>query len=207
MALARDAWRHHPASVAWSVSATAHNPLAPLHWGNDGGHITTCRNFPLALTNEFVNLPLERRIRSSSGALTSGDSPMPRRRSPQPTEVELAILRVLWARGPSTVREVHAALLGQRERQDTGYSTTLKMMQVMTDKGLLKRDESRRPQVYRPAVAEDETQRRMVDDLVRRVFGGSARKLVLRAVESEDVTPDELAEIRRLLEQMEGDKP
>jgi BlaI family transcriptional regulator, penicillinase repressor len=132
---------------------------------------------------------------------------MPRRRSPQPTEVELAILRVLWDRGPSTVREVHAVLLGQRERQETGYSTTLKMMQVMTDKGLLKRDESRRPQVYRPAVAEDETQRRMVDDLVRRVFGGSARKLVLRAVESEHVTPDELAEIRRLLEQMEGDKP
>jgi BlaI family transcriptional regulator, penicillinase repressor len=132
---------------------------------------------------------------------------MPRRRSPQPTEVELAILRVLWEGGPSTVREVHAVLLEQRERQDTGYSTTLKMMQVMTDKGLLKRDESRRPQVYRPAVAEDETQRRMVDDLVRRVFGGSARKLVLRAVESEHVTPDELAEIRRLLEQMEGDKP
>jgi BlaI family transcriptional regulator, penicillinase repressor len=132
---------------------------------------------------------------------------MPRRRSPQPTEVELAILRVLWEGGPSTVREVHAVLLEQRERQETGYSTTLKMMQVMTDKGLLKRDESRRPQVYRPAVAEDETQRRMVDDLVRRVFGGSARKLVLRAVESEHVTPDELAEIRRLLEQMEGDKP
>ena len=132
---------------------------------------------------------------------------MPRRRSPQPTEVELAILRVLWDRGPSTVREVHAVLRAQRERQDTGYSTTLKMMQVMTDKGLLKRDESRRPQVYRPAVAEDETQRRMVDDLVRRVFGGSARKLVLRAVESEHVTPDELAEIRKLLEQMEGDKP
>jgi BlaI family transcriptional regulator, penicillinase repressor len=132
---------------------------------------------------------------------------MPRRRSPQPTEVELAILRVLWDRGPSTVREAHAVLRGQRDRQDTGYSTTLKMMQVMTDKGLLKRDESRRPQVYRPAVAEDETQRRMVDDLVRRVFGGSARKLVLRAVESEHVTPDELAEIRKLLEQMEGDKP
>jgi len=132
---------------------------------------------------------------------------MPRRRSPQPTEVELAILRVLWDRGPSTVREVHAVLQSSRERQDTGYSTTLKMMQVMTDKGLLKRDESRRPQVYTPAVAEDETQRRMVDDLVRRVFGGSARKLVLRAVESEHVTPDELAEIRRLLEQMEGDKP
>ena len=132
---------------------------------------------------------------------------MPRRRSPQPTEVELAILRVMWARGPSTVREVHETLQGQRDRQDTGYSTTLKMMQVMFDKGLLKRDESRRPQLYRPTVAEEQTQRQMVDDLVRRVFGGSARKLVLRAVESERVTPDELAEIRRLLEQREGDKP
>jgi BlaI family transcriptional regulator, penicillinase repressor len=132
---------------------------------------------------------------------------MPRRRSPQPTEVELAILRVLWDRGPSTVREVHSVLQSSRERQDTGYSTTLKMMQVMSDKGLLKRDESRRPQLYRTTVAEEQTQRQMVDDLVRRVFGGSARKLVLRAVESEHVTPDELAEIRRLLEQMEGDKP
>lgn len=132
---------------------------------------------------------------------------MPRRRSPQPTEVELAILRVLWERGPGTVREVHAALQARRDRRDTGYSTTLKMMQVMFDKGLLKRDESCRPQVYRPAIAEEQTQRQMVDDLVRRVFGGSARKLVLRAVESERVTPDELAEIRKLLEQMEGDKP
>src|SRR5690242_6445791 len=128
---------------------------------------------------------------------------MARRSSPQPTEVELAILRVLWGCGPSTVREVHAALRGHPDRQETGYSTTLKMMQVMLDKGLLVRDESRRPQVYRPAVPEKQTQRRMVDDLIQRVFGGSARKLVLRAIESEHVTPEELAEIRNLLKQID----
>jgi predicted transcriptional regulator len=116
--------------------------------------------------------------------------------------VEVAILRVLWDRGPSTVRQVHEALLGSR---DTGYSTTLKMMQVMFEKGLLRRNESVRPQVYRPAQPEAQTQTRMVDDLIQKVFGGSARKLVLRAVQSEQVSADELAEIRKLLKQM--DKP
>jgi len=127
---------------------------------------------------------------------------MPRRPSPQPTEVELAILRALWDRGPSSVRQVHEALSGSR---DTGYSTTLKMMQVMFDKGLLRRDESVRPQVYRPAQPEARTQTQMVDDLIQKVFGGSARKLVLRAVQSEQVSAEELAEIRKLLKQM--DKP
>ena len=127
---------------------------------------------------------------------------MPRRTSPQPTEVELAILRVLWDRGPSSVRQVHEALSGTR---DTGYSTTLKMMQVMFEKGLLRRDESVRPQVYRPTQPEAQTQTQMVDDLVQKVFGGSARKLVMRAVQSEHVSADELAEIRKLLKEM--DKP
>ena len=128
---------------------------------------------------------------------------MARKASEQPTDVELAILRVLWARGPSSVREVHEALLATR---DTGYSTTLKMMQVMFEKGLLRRDESRRPQVYAPVVAEEQTQSAMVDELVRKVFGGSARKLVMRAVQSESVTAEELAEIRKLLKKLEGDK-
>ena len=127
---------------------------------------------------------------------------MPRKTSPQPTEVEVAILRVLWDRGPSSVRQVHEALLGTR---DTGYSTTLKMMQVMFEKGLLRRDESVRPQVYRPTQPEALTQTQMVDDLIQKVFGGSARKLVLRAVQSEQVSAEELAEIRKLLKQM--DKP
>jgi len=131
---------------------------------------------------------------------------MARKPSPQPTDVEVAILRVLWERGPSTVREVHLALQLSPER-DTGYSTSLKMMQVMLEKGLLKRDESQRPQVYAPTQPEEQTQRQMVNDLLQRVFGGSARKLVMRAVESEKVSADELAEIRKLLKQMEGDKP
>lgn len=131
---------------------------------------------------------------------------MARKPSPQPTDVEIAILRVLWERGPSTVREVHLALQNSPDR-DTGYSTTLKMMQVMLEKGLLKRDESKRPQVYTPSQPEEQTQRQMVGDLLHRVFGGSARKLVLRAVESERVSADELAEIQKLLKKLEGDKP
>jgi BlaI family transcriptional regulator, penicillinase repressor len=128
---------------------------------------------------------------------------MPRKPSPQPTEVELAILRALWdaqrpapAKHPGlTVREVHDALAAHR---DTGYSTTLKMMQVMHEKGLLTRDDSLRPQRYRPALAEAQTQRDMVNDLIDRAFGGSAANLVMRAVEGR-VSPDELDQIKRLL--------
>ena len=128
---------------------------------------------------------------------------MARKSSSQPTDVELAILRALWQRGPSTVREVHEALSGSR---DTGYSTTLKMMQVMLERGLLTRDDSVRPQVYAPARGEEQTQRQMVDELLSKAFGGSARKLVMRAVESENVSAAELAEIRKLLKDLEGDK-
>ena len=131
---------------------------------------------------------------------------MARKASPQPTDVELAILRVLWARGPSTVREVHDVLAEAPERE-TGYSTTLKMMQVMLEKGLLTRDESRRPQVYAPSQPEEQTQRQILRDVLRKVFGGSARKLVMRAVESEKISPKALAELRKLLKQMEGDEP
>ena len=130
---------------------------------------------------------------------------MARKASLQPTDVELAILRVLWARGPSTVREVHDVLSAEPERE-TGYSTTLKMMQVMLEKGLLTRDESRRPQVYAPSQPEEQTQRQILRDVLRKVFGGSARKLVMRAVESEKISAKELAEIRKLLRQMEGDE-
>ena len=127
---------------------------------------------------------------------------MPRKPSTQLNDVELAILRVLWRRGASTVRDVHEALKATRL---SGATATLKMMQVMCDKGLLTRDESRRPQLYLPAVPEEQTQRRMVQDLIQRVFGGSARQLVMRAVETENVTPDELSEIRKLLDRREGD--
>ncbi len=127
---------------------------------------------------------------------------MPRKSASQPTEVELQILAVLWQRGPSTVRQIHNAL---KDTRDTGYSTTLKMMQVMTEKGLLLKDESRRPQVYRPAISEEQAQTHLLDDLIQRAFGGAADKLVLRAVTSRHMSPEELAQIRRLLKQLEGD--
>jgi BlaI family transcriptional regulator, penicillinase repressor len=129
---------------------------------------------------------------------------MPRKPSAQLNDVELAILQALWDHGPSTVRGVHEVL--DRDR-DTGYTSTAKIMQVMCDKGLLTRDDSRRPQVYAPAVPQEQTQKQIVRHLIQKVFGGSARKLVLRAVESEPLPPDEVAEIRKLLKKMEGDKP
>lgn len=120
---------------------------------------------------------------------------------PSPTPVELAILQVLWARGPSTVRQIHNALKAER---DTGYSTTLKMVQVMTDKGLLLKDDSLRPQVYRPAQPQERTQLRLIDELIQRAFGGSAADLVMRAASAKRISPQELAEIKRLIERAKG---
>jgi BlaI family penicillinase repressor len=128
---------------------------------------------------------------------------MPRKPSAQPNDVELAILRALWDHGPSSVRDVHEVL--HRDR-DTGYTSTAKIMQVMSDKGLLKRDDSHRPQLYAPAVPQEQTQKQIVRHLIQKVFGGSAHKLVLRAVESEQLPPDEVAAIRKLLKKMEEDK-
>ena len=128
---------------------------------------------------------------------------MPRNPSRQPNDVELAILRVVWDRKACTVRDVHETLQPQRK---TGYTSTLKMMQVMCEKGLLKRDDSQRPQLYRPAIPEEQTQKKIVRDLVQKVFGGSARKLVMQAVQSHRISREELAEIRDLLEKIEGDQ-
>jgi predicted transcriptional regulator len=128
---------------------------------------------------------------------------VPRNPSSQPNDVELSILGVVWNRKACTVREVHEALQGERK---TGYTSTLKMMQVMCEKGLLKRDDSERPQVYRPAIPEAQTQKKIVRDLVERVFGGSARKLVMHAVQSQKISQDELAEIRNLLDQLDQEK-
>ena len=114
---------------------------------------------------------------------------------PRPTDSELAILRVLW-RGPSTVRQVHEALSGAR---DTGYTTTLKLMQIMAEKGLVTRDESSRTHVYSARVSRDVTQRQLVTDLLDRAFGGSAAALVLQALSAQPASPKELAEIQRLI--------
>ena len=122
---------------------------------------------------------------------------MPERPS-RPTDVELEILAVLWELGPSTVRQVHRVLAAAK---GTGYSTTLKMMQVMRDKGVLMCDDSVRPQVYRPAASRERTETRLVDDLIARAFGGSAGRLVMRALGAKRVGADELREIQRLIDQ------
>lgn len=128
---------------------------------------------------------------------------MARSSSSQPTEVEIQILNVLWDHGPSSVREVHNILAAKKE---TGYSTTLKMMQVMHEKGLLVCDKSVRPQLYRPAKAQEETQLQMLDGIADRVFQGSAMRLAMRMVASGRLSPSELEELQRLAKDSEGEK-
>ena len=120
---------------------------------------------------------------------------------PWPTEAELDILQVLWERGPCTVREVHEALYGD---DGAGYTTALKLMQIMTEKGLVERDERDRTHVYRARLSEEHTQRQLVRDLVDRAFGGSAAKLVLQALTSKHASPAELREIRQILDSARG---
>ena len=116
---------------------------------------------------------------------------------PRPTDAELAILRILWERGASTVRQVH----DERSRErPSAYTTALKMLQIMTEKGLVRRDDSERTHVYQTRLTEEQTQRQLVRDLVDRAFGGSASKLVLQALSSRRATPEELGEIRKLIE-------
>ncbi|MBN1419507.1 MAG: BlaI/MecI/CopY family transcriptional regulator [Planctomycetes bacterium] len=138
---------------------------------------------------------------------------MARKKLPRPTDAELAILRILWERGPSTVREVHEAQNDRSKRtghadqtersKETGYTSALKLLQIMLEKGLVDRDESERSHVYRARASEDATQRQLVGDLLDRAFGGSARTLILQALSAKKATPEELAEIRRLLARFE----
>ena len=125
---------------------------------------------------------------------------MPETELPRPTDAELEILKVLWRRGPSTVREVFETL---GESKTTGYTTVLKLMQIMAEKGLVVRDESERAHRYEPAAPEDETQRRLVGDLLRKAFDGSAKKLVMQALSTERASAEELSEIRRMLDELE----
>jgi predicted transcriptional regulator len=119
--------------------------------------------------------------------------------SRKPTDAELAILRVLWSRGPSTVREV-ARDMGR----EGAYTTILKLLQIMTEKRLVRRDESPRTHVYEAAYTEDQTQQQLVTDLLDRVFDGSATRLVMQALAAKKTSRKELAEIRKLLEQQRG---
>ena len=117
----------------------------------------------------------------------------------KPTDAELSLLRVLWERGPSTVRQVAEAL-----DRATGYTTVLKVLQIMTEKGLVVRDETSRTHIYAAAFSQDQTQRQLVSDLLERAFGGSATQLVLQALASNKATPEELAEIRKLIDSRRG---
>ena len=123
--------------------------------------------------------------------------------TPRPTDAELAILNVLWERGPSTVREVHDAI---SQTHDSGYTTILKLMQIMTDKGLVVRDESQRAHVYASLLGEQKTQRQLLGDLIDRAFGGSPAKLVMQALSASKASAAELSAIRQLLDQMEEEK-
>jgi len=129
---------------------------------------------------------------------------MPDRSLRQPTKAELELLRVLWDRGPSTVRDIHEALSGEKE---TGYTTTLKILQRMTDKGLVRRDASQRSHVYEAALQAEQTQRQLVRDLLHHAFGGSPGKLVVQALSEENASAEELAEIRRMLDELEARQP
>jgi predicted transcriptional regulator len=121
--------------------------------------------------------------------------------TPRPTDGELAILRILWDRGASTVRQVHEVL--SRERP-TAYTTALKLLQIMTEKGLVRRDETDRTHVYHARLSEEQTQRQLIRDLVDRAFGGSASKLVMQALAAKRTSAEELTEIRKLIDGRDG---
>ena len=129
---------------------------------------------------------------------------MARRETKRPTDAELEILRVLWELGPSTVRAVHEAISSTRS---IGSTTVLKFMQIMTEKGTLRRDESVRPQVYRVVRTQHQTQRQLLGDLVDRAFSGSPGNLVLQALSSKKTTRQEREQIRELLDELERGAP
>ena len=119
---------------------------------------------------------------------------------PRPTDSELEILRVLWIRGPSTVRDVFDDL---NESKPTGYTTVLKLMQIMADKKLVRRNEEQRAHVYEAQLPEEQTQNQLLGDLLNRAFGGSASRLVMRALSSTKTSKQDLVEIRRMIDDME----
>lgn len=121
-----------------------------------------------------------------------------------PTEGELQILRILWELGPSPVRDIHAR---RQSAKETNYSTTVKMLSIMLDKGLVLRDENAQPHIYRPAQSREKTGKRLVGDLIEKVYDGAAMSLVLQALAGSKATPAELAEVRRLLDELERKAP
>ena len=119
---------------------------------------------------------------------------------PKPTASELEILRVLWNRGPSTVREVHESL---SEKKDLGYTTVLKLLQIMTTKGTVRRNETQRAHVYEACLPAEQTKRQIAGDMLQRVFEGSASQLMMHALAGSKSSPEEIGELRRLLDEHE----
>ena len=127
---------------------------------------------------------------------------MARRKSSRPTDRELTILRILWDKGPSTVRDVNEAM---NEDENTGYMVPITRRQIMTEKGLVVRDDSQFKHIYRPALTEEKAQKQLVGDLLDRAFSGSAEKLVMRALSAKKVSAKELASIRKMINEFEGE--
>lgn len=127
---------------------------------------------------------------------------MPREKTiPRPTQAETTILQVLWQRGPSTVRDVYE-VLGQD--RSVGYTTVLKLLQIMHNKGLVERDESQRSHRYQAVSSQQQTQQQLLGDFLDRAFGGSMRNLVMHALSSRRASREDLAEIRNLLDELEA---
>jgi len=122
---------------------------------------------------------------------------------PRPTEAELAILQVLWTEGPLSVRDITRVI---NETKETGYTTVLKLLQIMTEKGLVTRDESVRPQIYRTKYSQQHTQRRLLGELMERAFGGSVKALVLQALAEKRSSPEDLKAMEELLDRLEEKK-
>jgi predicted transcriptional regulator len=125
---------------------------------------------------------------------------MARKSMARPTDAELEILRVLWQRGPSTVREVHETI---NQSKPTGYTTVLKLMQIMTEKELVQRDEGQRAHIYEARLAQGETQRQLLGDLIERAFDGSAKQLMMHVLSEKKASAEDLSEIRELLDEFE----
>jgi len=124
--------------------------------------------------------------------------------TPQPTASELAVLQLLWERGPLPVKEVHAAL---SEEKDVVYTTVLKTMQVMLDRGMLERESVGRKHIYQAAISQESTQNKLLDTFLQRTFGGSAKRLVMRALGNYKTTEQDIAELKALIDQLENNKP
>lgn len=122
----------------------------------------------------------------------------------RPTESELEVLQVLWQAGPSTVRQVNERLL---EKREVGYTTTLKIMQIMHEKGLLSREKSGKTHIYSAEIRQDDTQRALLSRFVQRAYGGSAMQLVLQALGNHEASPEEIDQIRAYLDQLENNSP